>query len=642
MQKALHQFLFLLLLASVNNCCAEVRLPRLISSGMVLQQQTPLRIWGWASPGEKITLRFKNKLYQTQAGKNGNWQTTLPAQQAGGPFQLIIRASNEIVLNDILIGEVWLCSGQSNMELPMERVKYRYPEEINGPGNTAIRQFTVPDKYDFVTAHNDLDGGEWLAATPKNLPAFAAVAWFFAKQLYEKYKVPIGLINAALGGSPAEAWISEASLKQFPAYYREMQKFKDSALIGSIERHDRSVSGQWFQELNEKDEGIKSNWRATALDDAAWQKIRVPGYWVDAVPGFINGAAWYRTNFELPASAAGKAARLELGRIIDADSAFVNGQFAGTTGYQYPPRRYQLPAGILTAGSNSLVLRIVSQSGRGGLVPDKPYRLIIDKDTFLLNGEWKFKPGAAMQALPAQTFVRWKPGGLFNAMIAPLTQTALKGVIWYQGESNAERPGDYKALMQTLLANWRAVWKMPALPFIYVQLANYMETTATPVESNWASLRQQQLSLLAVPNTAMAVAIDAGEWNDIHPENKKTVGERLALQARRTAYGEKNLVASGPVYQSMTINGKMITLHFSDTGSGLVAQGGTALKQFAMAGTDGNYVWANAIIKNNTVLVWNDAITHPVSVRYAWANNPEGANLYNKEGLPAAPFGTAK
>ena len=627
-------------------CCytgyAQVTLPRLISNGMVLQQQTPLRIWGWAAPKEKISVRFKDKSYQTQSDEKGNWHVYLPAQQAGGPFQLTISASNQIVLNDILIGDVWLCSGQSNMELTMERVKYKYPQEMSSPGNTSIRQFTVPDKYDFVSEHNNVDGGDWLPASPKNLPQFGAVSWFFAKQLYEKYKVPIGLINAALGGSPAEAWISEASLKQFPAYYQEMQKFKDAALINSIESNDRSVSGQWLKELNAKDEGLSGRWAAPGLDDAAWKKIKVPGYWSGAAPGFVNGVAWYRTSFEFPSYALEQPARLELGRIIDADSAFINGQFVGTTGYQYPPRRYNLPAGVLKAGSNSLVVRIVSQSGRGGLVPEKPYRLIAGNDTFRLAGEWKFRAGASMEPMPAQTFVRWKPGGLYNAMIAPLTNTAIKGVIWYQGESNADRWDNYKALMQTLVKNWRAVWKMPALPFIYTQLPNYMEAVTVPTESNWAALRQQQLNLLSVPNTAMAVAIDAGEWNDIHPENKKTVGDRLALQARRIAYGEKNLVACGPIYQSMKISGKTVTLYFSNTGSGLVAKDNTALSQFAIAGADGKYVWAQALIKGNTVLVWNDAIAHPVSVRYAWANNPEGANLYNKEGLPAAPFGTGK
>ncbi len=642
MYKSLFFLFFLFFCCCLYTVHAQVKLPRLISNGMVLQQHTPLHIWGWAAPQEKITIRFSGKSYPTRADENGNWRTVLPAQEAGGPFQLIISASNQIVLDDILIGEVWLCSGQSNMELTMDRVKYRYPQEMTGPGYAAIRQFTVPDKYDFISEHQDLDGGDWLKATHGNLPQFSAVAWFFAKQLYEKYKVPIGLINAALGGSPAEAWISEASLKQFPAYYQELQKFKDRSLIISIETHDRNVSGQWFKELNAKDEGLAGRWAAPGLEDASWKKIKVPGYWATAEPGFVNGVAWYRTRFELPASATAKPARLELGRLIDADSAFINGQFAGTTGYQYPPRRYILPGGILKAGTNSLVVRIVSQSGRGGFVPDKPYRFITGNDTFRLDGEWKFRPGASMEPLPAQTFIRWKPGGLYNAMIAPLTNTAIKGVIWYQGESNAGRPGDYHALMQTLVANWRAVWKIPALPFIYTQLPNYMEAVTTPAESNWAALRQQQLNLLATPHTAMAVAIDAGEWNDIHPENKKTIGDRLALQARRIAYGEKKLVACGPIYQSMKINGRTITLHFSNTGSGLVAKGDTALSQFAVAGADGKYVWAKALIKGNTVQVWNDAIAHPVSVRYAWADNPEGANLYNREGLPAAPFEAGK
>ena len=275
-------------------------------------------------------------------------------------------------------------------------------------------------------------------------------------------------------------------------------------------------------------------------------------------------------------------------------------------------------------------------------MPDKPYELTTTNDTIDLKGNWWYKTGAIMPPLPAATFIRWKPLGLYNAMIAPLINFSIKGVIWYQGEANTSHPNDYKELMQTLIEDWRFKWGQGDFPFLFVQLANYMKPVTTPQESNWALLRQQQLNTLSVPNTAMAVAIDVGEWNDIHPENKKDIGSRLALQARKLAYGERNIVASGPIFRSIDYAGNKIVLHFDETGSGLMAEGHTGLKYFAIAGADKKYIWANAIIKDNTVIVWHDDVHHPVSVRYAWADNPQGANLYNREGLPASPFSTDK
>ena len=634
--------LLLLLLICYSAIYSQLKLPKLISNGMILQRDTKTKLWGWAAPNEKITTTFNGNSYHITADKMGKWMLQLPPQPAGGPYDITFTGSNSITVKNVLFGDVWICSGQSNMELTMDRVKEKYPDVVDSANNTNIRQFEVPDQYNFNHPNEDVAYGQWIPATKENILRFSAVAYFFANEIYNKYKVPIGVINTALGGSPAEAWISEEALKKFPAYYNEAQKFKDSNLIKQIEAHDKSVSNNWYNLLYQKDEGTKNNWINPALNDANWQTMNIPGYWADGPLGNVNGVVWFRKAVEVPATFTGKPVRLIMGRIVDADSVFVNGQFVGTTGYQYPPRRYVIPAGVLKEGTNEIVARVISNAGKGGFVPDKTYALIVNKDTLDLKGSWKYKLGATMDALPSQTFIRWKPAGLYNAMIAPLTNYSVKGGLWYQGESNADHPSDYGDLMRTLIADWRKHWGGGNFPFIYVQLPNFMEAKQTPAESSWAALRAQQLKTLQVPNTGMIVAIDLGEWNDIHPLDKQDVGKRLALQAAHLAYGEKNIVYSGPLFQSVKQEGNKLVLSFTNTGTGLMAKGSDSLHYFSIAGRDKQFVWAKAIIQGNKVIVWNDSITNPVYVRYAWADNPAGANLYNKEGLPASPFGTDK
>jgi sialate O-acetylesterase len=336
----------------------------------------------------------------------------------------------------------------------------------------------------------------------------------------------------------------------------------------------------------------------------------------------------------------GKKAKLILGRIVDADSVFINGVFVGTISYQYPPRRYEIPSNLLKEGENTIVVRIISNEGNGGFVLDKRYEIIAGNDTINLKGDWHYRLGAKMEPLASQTFIRWKPLGLYNAMLYPLLKYRMKGVIWYQGESNADRPLEYREILPAVIQDWRNNWNQGVFPFLYVQLPNFMKAKNQPSESNWALLREAQLQTLSLPNTAMAVTIDIGEWNDIHPLNKKDVGKRLALAAEKVAYRDEHVVSSGPLYQSMKIDGNKILLTFTNTGGGLVAQGNGELKHFAIAGADAKFVWAKARIENSTVIVWNDTISNPIAVRYAWADNPEGANLYNKEGLPASPFRT--
>lgn len=632
----------------VSMCCllmslanfGQVKLPGLISDSMILQRDARVKIWGWAAIDEKVSVTFRNKTYRAATGKDGKWMITLSPVHAGGPYDMKIDASNHITIKNILMGDVWICSGQSNMELPMERLKDKYPEIIAAANNSNIRQFNVSTNYNFHAAQQDLPSGAWETTTTQSVLHFTGVGYFFAKALYEKYHIPVGLIKSAVGGSPAEAWLSEDALKQFPAYLQKADTLKNDAYVDSIKKSDKATSDAWYTNILQNDKGLheEKKWFDAGYDASAWQTMRVPGSFKDAGIN-ANGAVWFRKEFDVPSNMLNKPMRLFLGTIVDRDSVYVNGTFVGATQYRYPPRKYRVPPGLLKEGKNTLVVRVINYADVGGFTKDKPYKLFSANDTIDLAGTWQLKVGATLAPIPASTTFNYMPGGLYNAMIAPQINYSIKGVIWYQGEANASRASEYHQLFSALIKDWRHQWQQGEFPFLYVQLANFMETKTQPAESDWAELRQAQLKTLSLPNTGMAVTTDIGEWNDIHPLDKEDVGKRLALAAEKIAYHEKHIVYSGPIYQSMKIDGNKIIIRFSNTGSGLVAKD-DELKYFAIAGADRKFVWAKAIIKNNTVIVWSDAVKDPVAVRYAWADNPGAANLFNKEGLPASPFAT--
>ncbi|HSV76968.1 MAG TPA: sialate O-acetylesterase [Bacteroidales bacterium] len=620
----------------------QVTLPRLVSDGMVLQRGNDTHIWGWANPGEAIAVEFVGKKFSTNADGEGNWEVNLGNLEPGGPHRMVITGSNVITLNDILIGDVWVASGQSNMELPMRRLYWVYPEVIEQSENPTIRQFWVPEVYFFDGPRKNHPGGRWISANPETVTEFYAVAYFFALELYERLGVPIGIISSALGGSPAEAWMSEDALKAFPVHYNELQRLKNENLRNEITSSDNNRINAWYAELNALDKGYKGphSWREVETDTSKWQPIAVPDLWRGTSLEGTNGVVWFRKEIEVPQQMTGMDAKIILGCIVDADSVFINGRFVGTTSFQFPPRRYNIPAGILKPGKNTVVVRVISNQGHGGFVPDKIYAITTNTDTLQLGGEWRYRVGAVMPPLAGQTFIRWKPAGLYNGMIAPMHHYRIKGVIWYQGESNAGRPAEYHSLFPAVISNWRNKWQQGDFPFLFVQLANFMEDYDHPTESNWALLREAQLKTLAVPATGMAVTIDIGEWNDIHPLNKKDVGRRLALAARKVAYGESELVHSGPIFKSKKIRGNRIILTFDNAVRGLKTSDGNALKEFAIAGEDHKFVWADARIRGNKLIVRSNEVRNPVAVRYAWANNPDEANLVNSEGLPASPFRT--
>lgn len=620
----------------------QIKLPKLISDGVVLQRNEKVKIWGWASPNENIKLEFKSKIYFAEADLQGNWSIILPEEKAGGPYQMTFSAGNEIVVKDILFGDVWVCSGQSNMELSMERLKEKYGEIIKNAKNTNIRHFLVPDKYNFQKEQNDLDSGKWVAATPETILNFSSVAYFFAKNIFEKYPVPVGLINSALGGSPIEAWLSDKALTAFPEAYAEAKKFKSNDYIKEIETADKKRNDDWYQLLNTNDQGITNCWHLADINDSNWGQMVVPGFWFNQSIGEKNGVVWFRKEIIVPKSMVGKPAKLYMGCIVDQDFIYVNDELVGTTGYQYPPRRYTVKSTVLKDGKNVISIRVVNNSGKGGFVLDKPYYLTVENDTIDLKGVWKCKIGTVMNPLRSATAVRMKPEGLFNAMIAPLTNFKIKGVLWYQGESNTGNPEFYAKALPVLIKDWRAKWGQSDFPFLFVQLPNFMDTSSVPRESNWAALRQAQLETLSVPNTGLAVTIDLGEWNDIHPLNKEDVGKRLSLLARKIAYGESKLIALSPIPDISRFKKNKVIISFKNIDRGLIIKGGTELKSFAISNDGKNFVWANAKIIRNKVKVWNEKIGNPVMVRYAWDNNPIDANLYSKEGLPTTPFEVKK
>lgn len=644
----------ILITTSLTVVSAQIKLPKIIRDSMVLQRNTQVKLWGWASPQEKITIDFLNKKYKTTADEKGNWKVLLPAMQAGGPYTMTIEGKNKITLHDILIGDVWFCSGQSNMVHQMKLHSVRYASEIAKADYPEIRQFWVPTRANLQTPLDSLSFGYWKSANPKNVRDFSAVAYFFAKKLYEKYHVPIGIVNASVGGTPIEAWMSEEALSDFPILLKTVENNKDTAYTHRIEKANRHPN---WEKIRHQDKGLNGPkpWYKTAYNPSSeqWRQIGIPGYWEDQGIRDLNGVVWYRKEIEVPSSMTGKPAKVFLGRIVDADALYINGKQVGNTTYQYPQRRYAIPSHLLKPGKNLFVVRVSNYSGKGGFVPDKPYSLIAGKDTIDLKGYWQYKVG---EVFPQQEDVsngvkflaQNEPTALYNAMVAPIINYTIKGMVWYQGASSVNRAAQYGSLLQALIKDWRKKWQEGTLPFVYVQLPGYGDYNYYPSESRWALLREGQRSALSVANTAMAVTIDLGEWNDIHPDRKKPVGDRLARAAEKIAYGE-DMVYAGPVYQSSKIEKNKIIISFSHTGSGLIFKDssmsspapGQVVGGFSIAGADKKFEWAKAkIIAPNKIVVWNDDIKHPVAVRYAWADNPISPCLLNKEGLPASPFRT--
>ena len=556
-----------------------------------------------------------------------------------------IVGTNTITIKNILIGDVWLCSGQSNMEYELYKSADRYSKEIATSANNQIRHFQVKRRIGFNTSNDIESVNGWQAASPVTVPNFTAVGYFFAKALYEKYKVPIGVINSSFGGTPAEAWMNENALKDYPNYYANAIKYKDDALVDKITEQDKALVDSWYKQVNEGDIGTKEKWYDINYNSSDWKTIQMPAFWQDQGLSDVDaGVVWFKKEINIDAVDLGKNALLKLGNIIQRDITYFNGVMVGTTGNKYLDRRYLIDAKLLKAGKNIITTRVLNESGDAGFIKDKSYQLELNNKTIDLKGAWQYKLSNSSKPLQrgGMTTFQREPTAMYHGMLEPLVGYGIKGVIWYQGESNIGRNQEYRQLFSGLINQWREEWDQGDFPFLFVQLANNNPAKKEPSESSLAALQEAQQQTLALPNTGMAVANDIGEWNDVHPKNKLDVGKRLALVAQKVAYGDKKVVYSGPVYQSMKIKSNKIILRFSNVGSGLMAKNGGELKYFSIAGANKKFVWAKAKIVGKTITVWSDDIASPIAVRYAWADNPEGANLSNKEGLPASAFRTDK
>jgi sialate O-acetylesterase len=621
----------------------SLRLPRLFADGMVIQRGVAIPVWGWAASGAQISVRLGRNVARAVTDSIGHWMVRLPAMLAGGPYEMSVEAGDaRVQVRDILVGDVWVASGQSNMEWTVS-VSANAAQEITAAHDSLLRQFKVPTSW----AEQPLDtiaGGPWAPADSQHVGMFSGVAYFFARELRGTHHVPIGIINTTWGGSAIETWLSAAAqgmdadgpARALAAERTRLDSTRESLLarVGTVAATDPGMVGG------------KAVWADPALDVADWRTIRVPALWETQGYDGLDGIAWYRTTFSLTAEEAARGARLSLGPIDDDDITWVNGVQVGRTNSYNVERHYTVPASALRAGPNAVAVRVADYGGGGGIwgAPGS-VTLEVGGTSRSLAGDWKFRVGEMAVRMDGQR-INKVPTITYNAMAYPLLRVPIKGVIWYQGESNANSPQQaraYRDQFVRLITSWRREWNGATrdFPFLWVQLPNYGPPDSVPnAEPDWALQRESMEAALALPHTGRAVIIDVGNANELHPTNKQDVGRRLALVARAVAYGE-HIVASGPTYLRHTVRGGRVVVEFANLGGGLVSRGpdGSA-GAFALAGKDRRFVWAQARVEGNRVVVWNDRVPNPVAVRYAWANSPVNANLYNRDGLPAAPFRT--
>ncbi|MEO7214914.1 sialate O-acetylesterase [Mucilaginibacter sp.] len=640
--------LLLTALVATGFCAhAKVVLSSAFSDNMVLQQKTKAAIWGKADPGKTIsvTAAWSSKRYTTVAGADGKWKIMLATPSYGGPYDITVSDGEAVTLKNVLIGEVWICSGQSNMEFPVSGWSQvvNYQQELADAQYPNIRLLQVEHVVSTVPLDDaKITGGGWQPCTPQTVAQFSAVAYFFARDIYKKTGIPIGLIHSSWGGTIVEAWTSENTVKQLPDLAKAYHTMKTLSKEQSLALYNTEVAA-WQTAIITKDGGYQNGvpvWAAPSIDTAGWKTVQLPGSWETSILPDFDGIVWFRKTITIPESWAGKPVQVSLGAIDDADITFLNGEKIGETNFYAAPRNYVVPAEKVKAGEFVLAVRAFDTGGDGGFTGKKGVMFIQSgTDRIQLDGAWQYKAAVDFKGFPSPVFNDGpnRPSVLYNAMINPFIQYAVKGAIWYQGEANTNRAQQYAELFPALINDWCRDWNNPKMSFYFVQLANFMPAIPQPMPSAWAELRDVQSGTLALPNTGMAVAIDIGEGADIHPKNKQEVGRRLALIALAKNYGQSD-VYTGPVYKSSKIIGSAISIKLKNA-EGLNAKGGGALTGFIIAGADQKFYWADAVIDGDKVTVSSPNVKNPVAVRYAWANNPV-CNLVNGAGLPASPFRT--
>ena len=617
---------------------AQVKPAAIFSDHMVLQRNKPIRIWGDAAAGEKITVSLNGKIAKAKAGKDGSWQVNLPAMTHGGPYTLSVKGKNEVTFNDVLIGEVWLCSGQSNMEWIVKNSDSA-TKEIANANYPQIRQIAVP-KATSLTPIKNIRSASWEICSPATVANFTAVGYFFAREIYQKLNIPIGLINSSWGGTHVETWTSSTAFfgdPEFASLKGKMPENTDKIIAEKKAKMDELIRKTQPGLPSQNEVNQFSN---TGLDDSQWKKMNLPATWEYFGYPELDGELWFRKSFSIPADISAADARLELGMIDDKDSTFLNGVFIGSSSVYNEKRVYKIPAGLLK-NRNTLAVKVIDNGGGGGLYGGgETMALYIGKTIIPLSGEWSFliekvyNDGNSVNPNAYPTL-------LYNAMINPLVGYGIAGALWYQGESNAGRADQYNTSFPLMINDWRNKWK-DSFPFYFVQLTHWQAGGGTSQNggSSWAELREAQQKTLRLPYTGMAVITDIGNTADIHPRNKQDVGKRLALQALSKTYGIK-VNAESPAYASMTIKEGRAMLIFNYVYNGWEVRNKYGyINGFEIAGSDQKFYYARAWIDNGKIVVSADKVPEPVAVRYCWSDDPNDVNLFNSEGLPAAPFRT--
>lgn len=636
--KNLKLFLSVVAIAITTTVCkAEVSVADIFSDNMVLQRNLNVKLWGSADPGEKLSVSFNGQKLRAKADKTGEWSVILEPMKAGGPFAMTIRGKNEIILKNILIGDVWICSGQSNMQMKVSESN-NAEKEIEKANYPNIRLFDVPRKVSNVPI-DSMPNTSWKICTPKNIKNFSAVGYYFGRDLQKEIDVPIGLIHSSWGGTCVETWTSKASITKLPQYEDFGTRIDNYDVTTMAQKYEDDLK-EALGGFPEKEMGMEEKWMMPNTDRSDWFSMILPTLWENAGYNRLNGRVWFSYDFNLSAEELDTVSKLNLGKIHDSDITWVNGKKVGGLNWANDIERvYTVPAQVLKLGTNNISVRVEDKYYKGGFASkaDKLF-LQLGQKKIPLSGEWKFKVDTVIPDF--KPFPNDVPSLLYNAMINPLISYGIKGAIWYQGESNTPRSKEYEITFPNMIKNWREDWQQGNFPFLFVQLANFKKAKNTTQDDAWAELRETQTKTLSLKNTGMAVAIDVGDAHNIHPLNKQDVGKRLMLSALKVAYG-KDIVHSGPVYKSMQIEGNKAIISFDHTSSGLLVNNKHGyINEFEIAGVDKKFHWAKAKLEGDKIRVWSDKVKKPVAVRFGWACNPADFNLYNKEGLPASPFRT--
>lgn len=630
-----------MLLICSSSIQSQVSIAKIFADNMVLQRNTLIPVWGWAKANEAIEIRFNKQVKKAKADKNGKWMVRLSPEAAGGPYELIVKGKNTIQLKNILVGEVWICSGQSNMEWSVGQSDNAKIEIANADKYPNIRHIKIPKEISSIPK-SDIKNGVWNVCSAKTVADFTGIGYFFAKNLVDKLQIPIGLINASWGGSNIETWISREGFesRDFGSdEFREMIATMPKIGLDSLLSVKNSATKNRIETLqNSKLASAKiKNFNALNFDDNSWLNMNEPELWETQELGEFDGVVWLRKHVIISKEDLKNEALLEIPAIDDDDITYLNGVKIGETKAWDAKRNYKIKAGILVEGDNVISIRVVDNGGGGGIYGDSTiFKLTIGKRGIPLSGKWKYQVESINNGVNFNDY----PSLCYNTMINPLIPFSFQGVLWYQGESNAPRAYQYQKAFPLMINYWRQKWNLRNFPFYFIQLATFKTSGNSNEGCDWAELREAQTQTLQVPNTGMVVTTDIGNPYSIHPTNKQIVGKRLSALALNNIYNVK-MISAGPSYKSFEIKDNQAIITFDAIGTGLSTPDKYGyIKGFEIAGEDQIFYFAKAFIKDNKIILQSDEVKNPIAARFGWIGDASDNNLFNKDGFPAVPFRT--